>query len=157
VEKFGGRTVFIGQFDHALDEKGRVSIPVQFREELQRQGHNRLYITNHVVVRERCLALYPPKQWEELIERIREKSRTDPETELPEIFYIGRAHQVELDRQGRILIPAKLRDFAHIERDVTFSAQIDYLQLWSRATLERLDAVANKLADEDPKFMAKLR
>jgi len=81
----------------------------------------------------------------------------DPETELPEIFYIGRAHQVETDRQGRILIPAKLRDFAHIERDVTFSAQIDYLQLWSRATLERLDAVANKLADEDPKFMAKLR
>jgi len=57
-------TVFSGRFDHSIDEKGRVSIPVRFREVLQRDGHDRMFITNFPFNGDRCLALYPPSQWE---------------------------------------------------------------------------------------------
>jgi MraZ protein len=148
--------VLSGRFDHALDEKGRVSIPARFREVLQAQGHDRLYITNYVLERERCLILYPPREWEALAARIKEKARFDRNMQLFETFYIGGSHEVEADKQGRILIPPKLRSFAKLDREVTFSAQIDQMQLWDRAVLERvLQAAENKLVN-DPEFFDKL-
>jgi MraZ protein len=139
-----------------LDEKGRVSIPVRFRDVLQAQGHDRLYITNHVMEGERCLVLYPPLEWEALAARIREKARFDRNVQLFETFYIGGAHEVEADKQGRILIPPKLRSFAKLEREVTFSAQIDQLQLWDRAVLERVLQTAEDRIANDPEFFAKV-
>jgi MraZ protein len=149
---------FTGQLDHALDDKGRVSVPAQFREKLQPQG-NRLFVTNHTLLLEPCLALYSPEQWESVIRRARQKaeSNPDPEQELAQFFYFGRAKEIELDRQGRILIPAKLRDFAQIEREVTFSTQPDALLLWSRSTFARIEAMADKRAREDPRFLYGLK
>lgn len=149
---------FTGQFDHALDDKGRVSVPAPFREKLQPQG-NRLFITNYMLVLEPCLALYSPQQWNEVTERALQKSRadSDPDQELAQFFYFARAHEVELDRQGRILIPAKLRDFAQIEREATFSTQPGVLLLWSRSTFARIEALANKRAKEDQRFLSGLK
>src|ERR1700745_2941744 len=62
-----GIAVFNGRFDHAIDDKGRVSIPARFREVLQREGHDRLYITNFMLDRERLLELYPPNEWEKVV------------------------------------------------------------------------------------------
>jgi MraZ protein len=148
--------VFTGRFDHALDEKGRVSVPARFREVLQAQGHDRLYITNHFFERERCLVLYPPREWEELINRIREKARFERNLQLFQTFYIGGAHEVEADRQGRILIPPKLREFARLDREVAFSAHIDHFQLWDRATLDRVRQTAEEQVIADPEFFSKL-
>jgi len=148
--------VFSGRFDHAIDEKARVSIPVRFRDVLQREGHDTLFITNHIFERERCLALYPPRAWDELAARIREKARFDRNIQLFQTFYIGGAHEVEIDRQGRILVPAKLREFARLDRDVTFSAQIDHFQLWDKAALERILKAAEESLIADPDFLGKL-
>ena len=148
--------VLSGRFDHALDDKGRVSIPARFRDVLQAQGHDRLYITNHVLEGERCLILYPPREWEALAARIKEKARFDRNVQLFETFYIGGAHEVEADKQGRILIPPKLRSFAKLDREVTFSAQIDQLQLWDRAALDRILAAAENKFVNDPEFFGKL-
>jgi MraZ protein len=148
--------VFSGRFDHALDEKGRVSIPARFRDVLQVDGHDRLFITNHILEGERCLVLYPPKEWEELATRIREKARFDRNVQLFQTFYIGGAHEVEADRQGRILVPTKLREFARLDREVTFSAQIDHFQLWDRAVLGRVLQSAEEQLIADPEFFGKL-
>ena len=147
--------MFSGRFDHALDEKGRVSIPARFRDVLQAEGHDRLYITNHILEREHCLVLYPPKEWEALAASIREKARFDRTVQLFQTFYIGGAHEVEADRQGRILVPPKLREFARLDREVTFSAQIDHFQLWDRAVLVRVLQSAEELM-ADPEFFGKL-
>lgn len=146
---------FNGSFDHAIDEKGRVSIPARFRDTLQAEGHTRLYITKNIIERERCLVLYPPREWEALANRIRDKARFDRNIQLFQTFYIGGAHEVEADRQGRILIPPKLREFARLDREATFSAQIDHFQLWDRAALARVLKAAEDLM-EDPEFVGKL-
>ena len=147
--------VFSGRFDHSIDEKGRVSIPAKFRDVLQRENHDRLYITNFPYDGERCLALYPPSQWDTLIAQLRTKPRFDPMVQMFETFFIGGAHEVPVDRQGRILIPNNLRDFAHLDRDVTFSARQDHFQLWDKKILEKV-LKANEEKILQPDFFAKL-
>jgi MraZ protein len=152
----GNQAVFSGRFDHAIDEKGRVSIPVRFREELQREGLDRLYITNYFHERSRCLELYPPAEWTKLIDKIRQKASFEPRLQTFEMFYIGGAHEVQVDRQGRILIPPKLREFANLGREVTFSARTDHFQLWDKQELERVLNAAHEKMMEDPEFFQKL-
>jgi MraZ protein len=147
--------VFNGRFDHAIDEKGRVSIPVRFREDLERDGHDRVYITNSVFENQHCLEAYPPNEWTRLQEQIRQKARFDNQVRSFELFYIGGAHEVLVDKQGRILVPPKLREFAALDRDVTFSAMTDHFQLWDKAVLEQvLKATEQRFAD--PEFFQKL-
>jgi MraZ protein len=142
--------VFNGRFDHAIDNKGRVSIPARFREVLQEKGLDRLYITNFIVDNERCLQLYLPADWERLVGRIKEKASFNRNAQLFQIFYIGGAHEVEVDRQGRILIPNKLREFAHLEKEVAFSAMTDHFQLWDKSTLDRVrDEAENSFRDSN--------
>jgi transcriptional regulator MraZ len=155
VENGGEKTVFSGRFDHSIDEKGRVSIPVRFREVLQRDGHDRMFITNFPFSGERCLALYPPSQWDILNASLKSKPRFDPQVQVFETLIIGGAHEVPVDRQGRILIPPKLRAYASLDREVTFSARQDHFQLWDKPTLEKvLKATEEQI--NDPEFFAKL-
>jgi MraZ protein len=147
--------VFSGRFDHATDEKGRVSIPSRFRETLQRDGHESLFITNWVFQKERCLALFPPSQWTRLIGKISQRGSLDPSTQILLMYFVGGAHEVQVDRQGRILIPPKLREYARLDRDVTFNALIDHFQLWDKALLQRIaDAAEQQMMDPD--FVGKL-
>ncbi len=147
--------MFNGRFDHAIDEKGRVSIPVRFREELERDGHDRLYITNFIFEGQHCLEVYPPNEWTRLQEQIRQKARFDIQLRSFELFYIGGAHEVLVDKQGRILVPPKLREFAALDGAVTFSAMTDHFQLWDKAVLEQvLKATEQRFAD--PEFFQKL-
>ena len=147
--------MFSGRFDHSIDEKGRVSIPARFREVLQRENHDRLYITNFPYAGERCLALYPPSQWDTLNAHLQTKPRFDPLVQVFETLFIGGAHEVPVDRQGRILIPTNLRDYARLDRDVTFSARQDHFQLWDKKILEKvLKATEEKILD--PEFFTKL-
>jgi MraZ protein len=90
--------LFSGRFDHSIDEKGRVSIPARFREVLQRENHDRLYITNFPFDGERCLALYPPSQWDTLNAHLRTKPRFDPRVQQFETLVIGGAHEVPVDK-----------------------------------------------------------
>jgi transcriptional regulator MraZ len=144
--------VFTGRFDHAVDAKGRVSIPSRFREELQKHGHDRLYVTNFIYRRKRCLALYPPNEWERLVGKIKQKPSFDPKVQDFQAYFIGGAHEVEVDRQGRILIPPTLRKFALLDKDVTFSAMVDHFQLWDHDTLAQVLEEAEKNF-ENPEFL----
>lgn len=147
--------MFNGRFDHAIDDKGRVSIPARFREALERDGHDRLYITNFIFERQRCLEVYPPNEWTRLQDQIRTKARFDTKMRSFELFYIGGAHEVLVDKQGRILVPPKLREFAALEREVTFSALTDHFQLWDKTALEQVLKLTEQQL-EDPEFFQKL-
>jgi MraZ protein len=147
--------VFNGRFDHAIDEKGRVSIPARFREILQREGHDRLYITNFMLDRERLLELFPPNEWDKVVAKFSGSRATDRETQLFETFYIGGAHEIQVDRQGRILIPPKLREFARLDREVTFSAKHNRFELWDKQTLARILNMAEENL-QNPEFLAKI-
>ncbi len=144
--------MFSGRYDHAIDNKGRVSIPARFREALQKAEHNSLFITNFILNGERCLELYPPDEWGRTVGNIRQKPSFEPKMQLFQTFYIGGAHEVEVDKQGRILIPPKLREFAHLDKDVTFSAMTNRFQLWDRETLNRVLGEAEK-SFADPNFL----
>jgi len=147
--------VFTGRFDHSIDEKGRVSIPARFREVLQRENHDRLYITKFPHDGEWCLALYPPSQWDALNALLRTKPRFEANVRAFETVVIASAHEVPVDRQGRILIPTNLRKEAHLDREVTFSARQDHFQLWDKQILARiLKATEEKVID--PEFLSKL-
>lgn len=151
----GDTAVFSGRFDHSIDEKGRVSIPVRFREVLQREGHDRLYITNFKEYGQPCLEAYLPNEWENVIGKFVNKRMLDPNVQLFETFYIGGAHEVPVDKQGRVLIPPKLRDFARLGHEVTFSAKHNRFQLWDKATLEQvLKAAEEQLSN--PEFLQKI-
>ncbi|HLX37623.1 MAG TPA: division/cell wall cluster transcriptional repressor MraZ [Candidatus Binataceae bacterium] len=147
--------MFSGRFDHAIDDKGRISLPVRFREVLDRDGHDRLYITNFVFEGRHCLAAYPPNEWTRLLDQIRQRARFDREVKAFELFYIGGAHEVIVDKQGRILIPPKLRDYAALKGEVTFSALTDHFQLWDKAALEEVLKAAEQRFS-DPEFFQKL-
>jgi transcriptional regulator MraZ len=147
--------VFSGRFDHSIDEKGRVSIPARFREKLQLEGHERLYITNFFLARERCLELYPPTEWQKVLERFSNHARFDPQLQMFEAFFVGGAHEVPVDRQGRILIPPRLREWAGLGREVTFSALRDRFQLFDKVALERVLSAAEQQL-QDPAFFEKL-
>ena len=146
---------FSGRFDHSIDEKGRVSIPARFREILQRDADDLLFITNCNFDKERCLELYAPREWQRLVGKLMQKKSFSPEIRAFQAFYVGGAHEVQVDKAGRILIPARLREYAGLERDATFSAMIDHFQLWDRRTLDRhltnIEATVG-----DPRFLKEL-
>ncbi len=151
----GDNAVFSGRFDHSIDEKGRVSMPVRFREVLQREGHDRLYITSFKEYGQPCLEAYLPNEWENVISKFVNKRMLDTNLQLFETFYVGGAHEVPVDKQGRILIPPKLRDFARLGHEVTFSAKHNRFQLWDKATLEQvLKAAEEQLSN--PEFLQKI-
>jgi len=147
--------VFYGRFDHAIDDKGRVSIPARFREVLQREGHDRLYITNFMLDGERLLELFPPNEWDKVVAKFSSSRATDREAQLFETFYLGGAHEVLVDRQGRILVPPRLRDFARLGREVIFSAKHNRFELWDKNTLERILSSTEE-SFQNPEFLAKI-
>jgi len=97
-------------------------------------------------MKEKCLLLYPPNEWQRLVGALRQKPSFDTDMQQFQTFFIGGAHEVQVDRQGRILIPPKLRDFAGLDRDVTFSAMVDHFQLWNADKLaKKLKAAVERI------------
>ncbi len=130
--------MFLGSHNHNLDTKGRLAIPARFRDELA----DGLVLTRGF---DRCIALYPIKAWETLAGRINELSIADVDVRQFRRMVFSEAIDAQLDSQGRILVPAPLREFAGIEREVVVIGVHSSIEIWSPA---RWDAV-NALMDAD--------
>lgn len=148
--------MFGGRFDHTIDEKGRVSIPAPVREALARDNQEIVFVTNWIASRERCLAIFPPANWTKLAGRASQHDNLESSMQAFQMFFFGGAHEVQVDRQGRILIPPRLREYAHLGRDVTFSAMTDHFQLWDKPTLECVLGMVERQLMEDPDFIRKI-
>ncbi len=115
---------FYGEFEHALDVKGRVILPVRFRPPFAEGGYLCKFDTG-------CLALWVPDQFEQEMEKLLEQAAASPEQrDLARVRAAG-THEVEVDRQGRLPIPARLREFAGLDGEVLVVGAINRVELWS--------------------------
>lgn len=123
---------FRGRFEVKIDPKGRLSLPPSLRLS------NSLVITNHRLSGRNALHIYTLEAWEKLETRIADLSPLDVSVQAFERFYLSGGQVVELDGQGRLLVPSGLRRFAQIESDAVLVGLGDKLEVWSQSLWETL-------------------
>lgn len=116
--------MFLGQYQHNLDEKGRLMIPVRFRELLPEGA----FITQGF---DRCLMVMTPAYFEEVYRRINAMNLADPAVRMLRRQILANAFGVEVDKLGRILVPSILRQFANLEGEAVVAGQGEYFEIWS--------------------------
>lgn len=129
--------MFVGTYQHALDSKGRVSIPARYRELLALESEPGLILTIHSGDAGQCLVVYPRAPFYRLAERLVTDGPMDPRLERYARAILPTATEAAPDRQGRILLPASLRELALIRREVVWVGMFNRMELWDR---ERWDA-----------------
>jgi MraZ protein len=119
--------MFRGRNDLTIDDKGRVMLPVKFRDYLSKKDETALILTNI----DDCLIAYPTAAWAEIEQKILARpDQTSAERNFKR-FLIGGVQECPLDRQGRILIPPSLRQYAALEKDVVIAGLIDHFEIWN--------------------------
>lgn len=121
---------FSGKYYYTVDLKGRIIVPAPFREMLSSNYSSKLYITNAPF--DKCLYIYPLEEWNKLQDQVRIKPRSDEAIRFFMRRVIASAVEVEMDKQGRILVPVALREDAHINSNVVLAGQIERIELWDR-------------------------
>lgn len=124
--KSGGKwKMFIGEYNHNVDAKGRVSLPARFRDELSEN----FYITRGI---DKCLFIYDEKEWSVMDQKIRGLRLTAKAARgFSRLFYSG-AMELSCDKLGRITIPPQLRSFADIEKEVVIIGVSDRIEIWAK-------------------------
>lgn len=122
-----------GDFNHSIDAKGRLIIPAKFRDGL---GEN-FVITKGM---DNCLFVYPSDEWKVLEEKIKTLPLTNKSARDFKRFMLGSAVEGVLDKQGRVLIPPSLREFATLEKDVVLVGVLDKVEIWNKAKWDASNA-----------------
>ena len=138
--------MFMGEYSHTVDAKGRLIIPSKFREELGE---------SFVVTRgmDGCLFIYSREAWEKFEQKLATLPLVSKEARAFTRFFVSGAANCELDRQGRILVPATLREYAGLTKDVILAGNLDRIEVWSKERwtesidFNDMDAIAKGLQD----------
>ncbi len=118
--------MFLGQFQHALDDKGRLTIPARFRELLDGGA----YITQGF---DRCLMVMTSAYFAKVYERLTAMNLADPVARLMRRMIFATAYPLEVDKVGRVLVPQNLREFAGLDGDAIVTGQGEYFEVWTPA------------------------
>lgn len=121
--------MFRGINSATLDSKGRMALPARFREVLQLGADGKTVVT--IDMREKCLLLYPISEWEVVQRKLESLANVGARARLLQRLLIGHATDLELDAQGRILLPGMLRDFATLEKKLVLVGQGNKIEIWS--------------------------
>ncbi|MBX3250203.1 MAG: division/cell wall cluster transcriptional repressor MraZ [Myxococcales bacterium] len=140
--------MFRGRYEHAIDGKGRTSLPARFREVLAAQSESKLVITSGL---EPCLVAYPMSEWLAFEQRLSELPQFDPSVAMLRRIYVSGAVECDLDKMGRVLVPPTLRKHASLDREVTWAGMGKHAELWAR---ERFDAIRDAVLDDEAKKAA---
>ena len=138
--------MFMGEHSHTIDAKGRLIIPAKFREELGDQ----FVLTQGM---DYTLTIYPMAEWEKFLEQLNALPLTNKEARTFKRFFTAKATMCELDKQGRILVPSGLRDYAGLVKDVVLTGNISNIEVWSKehwdevSEVDDMDAIAEKMQD----------
>jgi len=124
--------VFRGISEVTIDAKGRLSLPVRFRAAVLAENGGVMVAT--IDTQERCLLLYRLKEWEAIEQKLSALPSFDASARRIQRLLIGHATECEIDAQGRLLLAAPLREYAHLERDILLVGQGQKFEVWS-ATL----------------------
>jgi MraZ protein len=138
---------FAGEFAHSLDDKGRLAIPAKFRGRFKEGA-----VVTRWVSGGECLAVFPESEWVALNTDITKRPRTDPRATRFRHFILAGAHEADPDAQGRLTLPAHLRDYAGLKNDAIVIGNSDHLEIWEpgrwRSNLARVQSeIAGDLAD----------
>jgi MraZ protein len=148
--------MFRGSFEHTIDGKGRLSIPVKFREVLLGKGDERIVMTNFVVDGMKCLDVYPLEEWSRLEEEIRRKPKFDRKMVMFQNYYLSGATECVVDKHGRILIPPTLRKYAGLKRDVVLVSALEKFRVWDLDAWKKMFSDAEDKLMQDPDFLGDL-
>ncbi|WP_334072070.1 MULTISPECIES: division/cell wall cluster transcriptional repressor MraZ [Paenibacillus] len=142
--------MFMGEFQHSIDEKGRIIIPAKFRD---------LLGTSFVVTRglDQCLFVYPQQEWEVLEQKLKALPLMKSDARAFTRFFFSGATECEWDKQGRVNLPPNLRQYAKLEKDCVVLGVSNRVEIWSRDIWEHyfqqsedtFNEIAEKLVDFD--------
>jgi len=121
---------FSGKYYYSVDPKGRVMIPAPYRSILLSNYSSKLYVTTAAF--DKCLYIYPFEEWQRFEERVRALPQMKESVRWLMRRVVASAHECEMDRQGRILIPASLRADTDINGEVAVVGQVDKMELWNK-------------------------
>jgi len=139
--------VFLGDHQHTLDAKGRVSLPAKFRAQM----------TGKIVVAkglDTCLYVYPAEEYNRFVEELVSREDFEPRVRKVRRFFTTGAVETELDSAGRVSVPANLREYAHLSKDVAVTGNGNRIEIWDAASWigygedgESIEDLAKELAD----------
>jgi len=121
-------SVFRGRYEHTIDSKGRISIPSKFREILSKKFDDRLVITNF----DHCLVAFPNEEWSAIEQRVGSLSLMRKETSAFFRFFYSSAVDCAIDKQGRLLIPQTLRDYANLQKDIVLVGEGKRIEIFAK-------------------------
>lgn len=129
--------MFIGEYTHTIDDKGRVAIPMKFRGEIAHGA---------VVTRglDNCLFLYPKHEWEKLSDKLGSLPMSKANTRAFVRLMLAGAMEVELDTQGRTVIPDYLRQYAGVKKNIVVAGVLNRLEIWDAHAWEKYKAGTEK-------------
>jgi len=133
--------IFMGEYQHSLDKKGRVIIPARFREGLG----EKFIVTKGL---DGCLFVYPLEEWSALEQKMKSLPFTRADARAFVRFFFSGACECEVDKQGRILIPANLRKYAHLDKDAVIVGVSSRVEIWAKEEWERYNAEAEQSYEE---------
>ena len=146
--------IFRGINNLALDAKGRMAMPARYRERLMETCGGRLVVT---VDKDSCLLVYPLPEWEIIEAQLIALPSLNKQARLLQRLLIGHATEVELDSQGRILLPTMLREYAGMEKKLVLIGQGKKFEIWDDQTWnEKQRAWLDEVNDEDGEMPASL-
>ena len=140
--------MFMGEYNHTIDAKGRLIIPARFRELLGEE----FILTKGL---DGCLSIYPMDAWEAFETKLRALPLTNKNARTFTRFFVAGATNCELDRQGRVLVPQPLREFAGLEKEVVLTGNLDRIEIWSKekwsenCNYDDMDSIAESMRDMD--------
>lgn len=142
--------MFMGEFQHSIDEKGRIIIPAKFRE---------LLGTSFVVTRglDHCLFVYPMEEWSLLEQKLKSLPLMKADARAFSRFFFSGATEVEWDKQGRVNLPGNLRQYAKLEKECVIIGVSNRVEIWSKekwseyydTSEQSFNEIAEKLVDFD--------
>lgn len=118
------KQVFLGEYQHSLDSKGRITIPSKFREQLG----SKFVLTKGL---DNCIFIYPLNEWQSIEEKVRSLPLTRADVRSFARFFFSGASELEIDKQGRIVLPPNLRDYAKIDKETMIIGVGARAEIWS--------------------------
>lgn len=117
--------MFMGEYSHSIDSKGRLIMPAKYRDELGKE----FVMTKGA---DNCISVYPMEEWRNIEGRVREMSMNSKEGRRFMRIFFSSASLCELDKQGRVLIPQALRAHASLDKDVVLIGNVTRVEIWSK-------------------------
>lgn len=141
--------MLLGEYNHTLDDKGRVSIPAKFRDDLG----STFIVTKGL---DNCLFVYSKKEWETFEEKLKTLPLTNPNARNFIRFFFAGATECELDKQGRINIPQNLREYALLKKDVYIVGVSTRVEIWDKEKWQNYTSNENLNVEEIANQMSNL-